>query len=159
MSDYEKFPTGKIKKGSSCSNCGRFNARYVTCDIILIRKDKVLLVLRAQRPQQDWWSLPGGYLNWDETLEECASREVKEEVGLDVKCTFFKTYSDPSRDLDGRQNIAHCFIARVNEGPLNLDAKEVKEASWFSLTALPKKIAFDHRKMIEEYNKTYKPLR
>ena len=57
--DFNRFPTGKIAKGSWCDHCARFNSRPSVCDIIIIRKNnnKVLLEKRNINPQKGWWAL------------------------------------------------------------------------------------------------------
>lgn len=152
---WKTYPTGKIPQGTFCEHCARYNARNSTVEIIIVNaSNELLLIQRGTMPQQGWWALPGGYVDWGETLEETAAREAHEETGLTINdVQFFRLYDDPARDLDGRQNIGHCFIVSA-EGTLQKQDGEVKDIRWFSLDALPKNIAFDHRNMIEEYKKS-----
>jgi 8-oxo-dGTP diphosphatase len=155
--EFVKYPTGKIDKGEWCECCGRFNSRNITCSVISVRDNSILMVKRVRDPMKDYWAIPGGYLDWDETLEECAVRELHEETGYRAKnIKFFGVYSDPARDLDGRQNVDHCFVAEVDEKQDNYDKVETAEMKWYSLDKLPSKLAFDHGKMIEDYGKTLK---
>ncbi len=144
-------PQGKIPPGEWCDHCYRFNARNSTCDVIIIWNKNILLQQRARNPQKGFWALVGGYLDWNETLEECAQREVKEEVGYDVKVKFFGNYSHPSRDPDGRQNVDHVFTAVVDKDIPRIQKEEIMQAGWFSPDNLPEKIAFDHRRIIEDF--------
>jgi len=150
--DWAKYPTGKIGKGRWCEECARYNVRNSTVDLVAINKEgKLVMHKRNKNPQRGWWALLAGYVGWNETLEEAIKREVKEEVGLKVgNLKFLKVYSNPDRDLDGRQNIAHVFVGEVT-GELKIDAVEVREIKAFDWDDLPEKIAFDHRKMIEDY--------
>jgi len=152
---WKAYPTGKIPGGTFCEHCARYNVRCSTVEVILINdKNEILLIKRAAMPAQGFWALPGGYVDWNEKLSQTAIREVKEETGFDVEdINFFGLYDDPTRDQDGRQNIGHCFIAQVH-GKAKMEVSEVEEMKWFSLNNFPKEIAFDHRKMIEEYAKT-----
>lgn len=153
--EFVKYPTGKIPKGNWCDGCKRFNVRNVTCTGIGIKDNKILLVLRKKDPQAGWWALPGGYLNWDETVEECVEREYREETGFKVRTNgLVGVYSSPERDLDGRQNVDCCFVMKVGEHVSKAD-DEIIELRWFDLDQLPDKIAFDHRKMIEDYVKLF----
>lgn len=150
--DWVKYPTGKIGKGEWCEACARYNNRNVTCTAMGVRDEKVLLVLRATDPQKGYWCLPGGYLDWDETIEECASREFSEETGLKAKSLrLLGVYSDPDRDLDGRQNVDCCFVVEVEGDRVDSD-DEIADVKWFGLNDLPDNIAFDHGRMIEDYN-------
>lgn len=149
--EWVQYPTGKIERGSFCRRCKRYNARNCVNDIIIIKNKRVLLIKRQQNPQAEWWALIGGYIDWDETLEDSVRRELKEEVGLEVKeMKFLGVYSDPERDLDGRQNIGHCYIVKPR-GEIKTEPTEVSEYGWFELDNLPEKIAFDHRKMLKDY--------
>ena len=149
--DWLKYPHGKIPIGEWCDSCGRFNSRYSTSNIIGIKENEILLTLRSMEPEKDKWCLPGGYLNWNETIEEGAEREFLEETGHKVKnIKMFKVYSNPKRDQDGRQNIGFCLTCEVGKKIGNPD-NEVKEMRWFDLDNLPEKIAFDHQQMINDY--------
>jgi nucleoside triphosphatase len=151
--EWVKYPLGKIGGGKYCMECGRYNVRNSTCTMIGIKNNKVLMVLRAADPQKGWWAFPGGYLDWNETVEECAAREFKEESGYEVKPSgLLGVYSSPKRDLDGRQNVDHCFYGLVGE-KLGKSDDEIEKIKWFDLNKLPKNIAFDHREMIRDYLK------
>lgn len=152
---WKTYPTGKIPTGTFCEHCARYNVRCSTVEIVLTNdKNDILLIKRAAMPAQGFWALPGGYVDWNEKISQTAIREVKEETGFDVNnIRFFGLYDDPARDRDGRQNIGHCFVARVS-GDAKMEKSEVEEMKWFSVSQLPKEIAFDHRKMIEDYAKT-----
>ncbi len=151
--DWLKYPRGKIPIGEWCVHCGRFNSRYSTSNVIGIKENKIMLTLRSMEPEKDKWCLPGGYLEWNETIEEGAEREFLEETGHQVKkMKIFRVYSDPRRDFDGRQNIGFCLTCQVGKKTGNPD-NEVKEIRWFELDSLPEKIAFDHREMIDDYKR------
>lgn len=152
--DWFNHPTGKISKGEFCSHCGRYNARNSTATILVINShNQVLLIKRKRDPQAGWWAMPGGYLDWNETLADCAKRELKEETGLTVNTVeLVGLYDALDRDKDGRQNIDHCYVGKVIE-PFTLikHPDEVEAAVWFDFNQLPDNIAFDHRQMIEDY--------
>ena len=149
--EWAKYPTGKIGGGEFCGECGRYNVRNSTCTMIGVRGKKVLMILRANDPQKGFWAFPGGYLDWNETVEECAVREFREESGFEVKSKgLLGVYSSPKRDLDGRQNVDYCFYGEVGE-KVGENDDEVERVKWFELNRLPDKIAFDHREMIGDY--------
>ncbi len=151
---WKSYPTGKIPKGAFCDCCARYNVRNSTTEALIINeKGELLLIKRGHEPQQGWWGLPGGYVDWNETIADCVARETHEETGLTVeKVTFFGLYDNVRRDLDGRQNIGHCFVVKAS-GSLKKQDEEVEDIQWFSLDNLPEYIAFDHRKMIEDFKK------
>lgn len=144
--DWLQHPTGKIPKNSYCRVCGRFNARNTAVNAVLLIDGKTLLVKRAQNPQQGNWDIPGGYLDWDETLQQAASRELLEETGLIVPANewkMFDIFSQPN-NAAGNQVIDIYFIATNYSGTMILDPNEVQEAQWFELAGLPENVAFDH---------------
>lgn len=143
----------KIKKGELCPTCGRYYSRHVTVDPLVIKDGKVLMIKRAEGIRMGgYWALPGGYVEWNETTEEAALRELKDETGIGGEIiSFFGIYSDPSRDEDGRQNIDLVYLIKPLKQSSKIDKKEVEKVAWFSLDKLPEKIAFDHRKIIKDY--------
>ena len=122
-----------------------------TVDIIVSTEDGlILLIKRKNDPFKDTWALPGGYINYgQETLPQAASRELKEETGIDEQITFydlFGVFSDPKRDPRGH-TISHVYY-RVFEDTFEIKAgDDAKEAKWFNMDALPE-MAFDHAEII-----------
>lgn len=147
---FVKYPTGKIKKNEFCFVCGRYNNRYIACDTLAVDNNKILMILRKKDPESGKWCLPGGYLSWDETVEECAAREFREETGYILKdLELLKIKSDPNREE--RQNVVLFFTAKIRGKKDPIDLDEVSEIKWFKFDELPKNIAFDHVEIIKEY--------
>ena len=70
----------------------------LTVDGIILKNQKILLIRRKNPPFKDKWALPGGFVEYDEKVEDAIIREVFEETGLKTKiCDFFGVYSDPGR--------------------------------------------------------------
>lgn len=151
-----RWETGKIKKGNLCPYCGRYYSRDIAADSLVIKNGKVLLIKRHQETREGGkWALPGGILEWNETLEECALKELKEETGVIGKIIkFFKIYSNPQREPDDTQNVTAVYLVHFIKEVEKIDKKEVEKKAWFTLESLPKKIAFDHRKIIKDYIKS-----
>lgn len=153
--DWLHYPTGAIPKSAFCPHCKRYNTRHSTVETVVIKGGQVLLINRKLPPQNDWWAMPGGYVDWDETVEEAGMRELKEETNLEPGTVkLLAVYSDTNRDKDGRQNIGHAYVITNPKGSIKIDPEEVNGYQWFDLDALPDKIAFDHRQIIEDYKKT-----
>ena len=118
----------------------------VTADCVVFGRDgqdiKVLLIERGNEPYRGCWAFPGGFLNMDETAEQCALRELKEETGLVLhSAEQIGAYSDVNRDPRGRViTIAFYAMTTVSQVKGNDDAAK---AQWFSLNDLPP-LAFDH---------------
>lgn len=139
----------KLSNNQPCPHCGRYNNRAVTVDAVIIKDTKVLLIKRGVEPFKGYWALPGGHSDWDETLEETVKREVKEEIGVEVvSLKQIGIYSDPKRHP--KQSINVPYGAEI-QGEIKI-GDDAKEFRWFVLKELPE-LAFDHRKVIEDYLK------
>jgi len=119
--------------------------RPLAVDIIILRGNGIVAIKRKFPPFLGKYAQPGGFVEDNETVEEAAIREAKEETNLDV--TLIKTvgvYSDPGRDPRGGV-VSVCFLAR-GTGKLQAgdDAKEAEVVSKFETNNL----AFDHSKMV-----------
>ena len=109
--------------------------------------DGIILIKRKNPPEG--WALPGGFVDYGETLEAAAVREAKEETGLDIKLIRqFHTYSDPARD-SRQHTISTVFIAEA-EGEASA-GDDAAETGTFVSVRLPDNIAFDHRQILEDY--------
>lgn len=118
----------------------------VTADVVAITKEaepKVLLIQRGFAPFKGCWAFPGGFMNMDETTEQCAIREMEEETGLALSTmTQIGAYSKVDRDPRGR-TITVAFLAVVDK-PLDVIAQDdAAKAKWFPIKELPP-LAFDH---------------
>lgn len=120
-----------------------------TVDIIIEYQGGVVLIERKNPPHG--WAIPGGFVDYGESLEEAAVREAGEETGLEVELLRqFHTYSDPGRD-PRQHTISTVFIAK-GSGTLR-PADDARDAGVFAEGDLPGDIAFDHRRILEDYFK------
>jgi len=118
-----------------------------TVDIIIELKDGIVLIKRKNPP--DGWAIPGGFVDYGETLESAAVREAKEETGLDIEIIRqFHTYSDPQRD-PRQHTITTVYVAKTQGTAIAGD--DAGEVRIFKKDELPDKIAFDHRKILNDY--------
>lgn len=122
-----------------------------TVDIIIESENggekKIVLIERKNPPAG--WAIPGGFVDYGESLEDAARREAKEETGLDVTLLRqFHTYSDPARD-PRRHTMSTVFIATASGMPEGAD--DALRAGLFSADDLPSPLAFDHAQILEDY--------
>ncbi len=118
----------------------------VTADCVVITKEaepKVLLIQRGIDPYKGCWAFPGGFMNMDETTEQCAIRELEEETGLKISHLHqIGAYSKVDRDPRGR-TITVAYLAIV-DSPLDVKGQDdAANAAWLPINALPT-LAFDH---------------
>jgi 8-oxo-dGTP diphosphatase len=109
----------------------------------------VLLIRRGLAPFLGSWALPGGFVRIDETLEEAARRELREETGLpQVYLEELRTFSRVDRDPRERV-VSVAFVALVRGRSEQVkEGSDAAEARWFPLAALPP-LAFDHGEILE----------
>jgi 8-oxo-dGTP diphosphatase len=123
---------------------------YPTVDVIITSRDHpqaLIMVRRKYSPRG--WALPGGFINWGESAEAAAVREMREETGLELQdIKQFHVYSDPARDPRGH-TMSVVFTATTNGEPVGGD--DAAEAVWMDLKSLPPDITFDHRRIIEDW--------
>ncbi|MEW6002317.1 MAG: NUDIX hydrolase [Nitrospirota bacterium] len=118
-----------------------------TVDIIIEYDDGIILIKRKNPPEG--WALPGGFVDYGETLEAAAIREAKEETGLEVELIRqFHSYSDPKRD-PRHHTITTVFIAKAKGKALAGDDAESLRV--FKKDILPERIAFDHKEILNDY--------
>jgi len=124
-----------------------------TVDIIIERSGQaVILIKRKNEPYG--WAIPGGFVDYGESLEQAAVREAREETGLEVSLIRqFHTYSDPARDKR-QHTISTVFIARATGQPRAAD--DAQDIGEFTASTLPGPLAFDHHQILGDYfSKTY----
>ena len=124
----------------------------VTTDCVVFTQEeepKVLLIQRGNEPYKGYWAFPGGFMNMEETAEECAVRELKEETGLTVKqIQQIGAYSKVDRDPRGR-TVSIAYLAIVDAPTAVSGMDDAAKAAWFPLSSLPD-LAFDHQDIMAD---------
>jgi ADP-ribose pyrophosphatase YjhB (NUDIX family) len=138
-----------------CPQCGCHFEIYrnplPTVDIIIETKGGIVLIERINEPFG--WALPGGFVDYGESLELAAVREAHEETGLAVKLIGqLHTYSEPGRD-PRHHTISTVFIATADGSPVA--GNDAGKAAVFMEHSLPA-LAFDHTAILADYFKTRK---
>ena len=132
----------------------KYKNPYPTVDIIIEIEKKdgqhgVILIKRKNPPYG--WALPGGFVDYGESLEQAAIREAKEETSLDIQLECqMHTYSDPSRD-PRKHTISTVFIAQATGNPVARD--DAQEIKVFVGNQVNFPLAFDHEKILADYFK------
>ena len=140
------------KNRMACHVCGfvYYQNPVPAAAVIIEKEGKILLVQRKFNPYAESWSLPSGFMEYNETPQECAKRETKEEAGLDIKIkNLFDIYlatDDPRTHV-----VLMVYLAAIIQGSLKAgdDAKEVR---FFLPSEIPADIAFTaHKRALKEY--------
>ena len=140
-----------------CPHCGKTVQRYrnpfPTVDIIIEMREGIVLIRRKNPPYG--WALPGGFVDYGESLEMAAIREAREETSLDIELiSQLGAYSDPDRD-PRQHNITVVFTAKADGQPHAGD--DAVDIHIFQKDNLPKDLAFDHSKVLMDYYKRCYP--
>lgn len=123
----------------------------LTADIFIFDDDlNFILIKRKNDPYKDCWALPGGFVEYGESVETAAIREAKEETSIDVELVdLVNVYSEPDRDPRGH-TVTVAFTAKgdIESRKADSDAKEIGVFSYEKLNEI--NIAFDHEKIIKD---------
>ncbi|MDU0353977.1 NUDIX domain-containing protein [Paraglaciecola aquimarina] len=169
LSSFQFCPRCKSDKISSlnghkhlCLECQfeYFHNTAAAVAAIICCDDEILLTVRAQEPEKDQLDLPGGFVDHNETLEEALSRELKEELSVDItNWQYFYSGANTYHYKDViYQTCDVVFVCHLTEKPiLNADVAEIAAYQWVRVDELDSsRIAFvSLRKAIEQFKRSH----
>jgi 8-oxo-dGTP diphosphatase len=127
----------------------------ITVDTVIFNESsdenkKFVLIKRKNEPFKDYWAIPGGFVDYGETVENTAVREAKEETGIDIELKrLFNVYSELDRDPRGHSiTIVYLATGNINNMKAGSDAKDIGLYSSKELSSL--KLAFDHENILTD---------
>lgn len=122
----------------------------LTVDTVIVHDGSVVLIKRKNSPYKGRWALPGGFVEYGETVESAAVREAKEETGLDIELgDIVGVYSDPERDPRGHI-VTICYMGQKTGGSLFADT-DASDVRYFKFNELLKiDLAFDHSTILQD---------
>ena len=128
-------------------NMTAYRNPLLTVDAIIEIDNGLVLIERKNPPHG--WALPGGFVDYGESLEAAVIREAREETSLDIELVEqFHVYSDPDRD-PRRHTVSVVFIARSAGQPRAAD--DARQAIIVTPSTLPEPLAFDHGRILSDY--------
>lgn len=135
----------------SCPKCGArvksYSNPFPTVDIVIEVEGGIVLIERRSEPFG--WALPGGFVDYGETLEQAAVREAGEETSLALSdLRLLGCYSDPTRD-PRHHTISTVYVARGTGKPAAAD--DAVNLAIFPPADLPEHLCFDHRRILDDY--------
>lgn len=135
-----------------CPKCGTkvkvLRNPLLTVDIVIRMGDSGIVLIERKNPPHGW-ALPGGFVDYGESLEAAALREAREETGLELEdLQQFRAYSDPGRDP--RHHTVTVVFTSLGRGTLR-GADDARQARVFQPSELPDNLAFDHGKILSDY--------
>ncbi len=120
--------------GKKCSACNTEHFPHIhPCAIVLVRRGNEVLLVRKPEWQPGRYGLVAGFLDFGESLEECAFREVREETGIDIESIRYVT----SQNWPFPAQLMAGFVADYAGGEIAVDLTELEDARWFPVDALP----------------------
>jgi 8-oxo-dGTP diphosphatase len=149
----DKFGKGYYNKCTMNTNYPGYEQPAVTVDLVIFTVEgdilKVMLVKRAEEPFASCWSLPGGFLKQNESLEDAALRVLREKTGVgNVYLEQLYTFGDPDRDPRARV-ITVTYFALIPWKRLSQpDSQKVADLNWVPVYHLPR-LAFDHKAILQ----------
>lgn len=138
----------------TCPSCGscvkQYRNPFPTVDIIIELDNGIILIERKNEPFG--WALPGGFVDYGESLEEAAIREAREETSLEISnLRLLGCYSDPERDTR-MHTISTVYIAQASGVPSAAD--DAIDIVICGIDSLPQHLCFDHARILADYAKT-----
>ncbi len=146
------------QQSSESTNERKYRDHVPTVDIVLQKEaGEILIEKRGRDPFKGLYSLPGGHVDYGETVEAAILREIMEECSITADLiTILGVYSDPNRDPRG-QRISTVFIGKYKDGELKA-GDDAEAAEWVNLdrfleTKNRDQFAFDHRLILTHYKR------
>jgi 8-oxo-dGTP diphosphatase len=138
------------------ANYSSANPRVGVGVLVIDERGRVLLTLRNRAPETGCWSIVGGKVDFLETLEECAVREAREEVGLQIALDGLLCVTNHLFPNERQHWVSPAFRGRASAGEAtDCEPEKTSEVQWFPLEKLPPNLTMTARNAIEAYRRKY----
>jgi 8-oxo-dGTP diphosphatase len=119
---------------------------------VIVDKGRILLLLRRKSPEEGSWSIPGGSVEFGETIEDAVIREIKEELGIDCTIITLLRVTNHISPLNSFHWVSPAFLVRVSAGtPKNIEMESHEDMQWFPIEDLPINLTITTRLALESY--------
>jgi ADP-ribose pyrophosphatase len=126
--------------------------------LLVDERNRVLLTLRNRPPEAGCWSIVGGKLDFLETLEECAAREAREEVGVEVSIQSLLCVTNHCLPEENQHWVSPAVLGKVPTGQtVNCEPEKTADVQWFPLDRLPPNLTVTARNAIRAYTRQHSP--
>lgn len=120
--------------------------------VIINNNNEILLLLRTKEPEAGYWTIPGGTVEFFETIESAIIREVEEELNINVNILELLCVTNHIVTNEGLHWVAPAFLVKVVGGiPTNMEPDKHLEMKWFSVNNLPKNVTITTSKALEAF--------
>lgn len=122
--------------------------------MILNEKKEVLLQLRGEKARnlRGLWNLPSGQIKWGEKADEALKREIKEELGVEIKIIKPLIFYDGILVNEDQHWLVMFYLCQIKEGkPINKEPRKTEKIAWFSLENLPENLAFGLKEVLKSF--------
>ena len=119
---------------------------------VIVDDGKILLLLRRKPPEEGAWSIPGGSVEFGETIEDAIVREVKEELGIECQIVTILRVTNHISPSNGFHWVSPAFLVRIAKGaPRNVEVESHQDMRWFYLEELPENLTITTRLALQSY--------
>ncbi|MFA6586176.1 MAG: NUDIX domain-containing protein [Candidatus Paceibacterota bacterium] len=129
---------------------------FIGVNPLVARKNKLLLGKRKNVFGDNTWGLPGGHLEFNETIEKCAERELFEETNIRCKTFIISNIISQFREDDKYYLQIGVEAKNIKGSPIIMEPHKCHELKWFDFDKLPKNIFRYHKKQIQVFLKNKK---
>jgi 8-oxo-dGTP diphosphatase len=114
-------------------------------------QNEVLLLQRKKQPEADCWSIPGGAVKMFETIENAITREIKEELNVDIKIIKLLGVTNHILEKEKSHWVSPVFLAQItgNQTPVNAEPDSHHDIRWFLINKLPPNITLTTSKALQ----------
>src|SRR5262249_5161193 len=118
--------------------------------LVLDAQNRALLTLRKRPPEAGCWSILGGKVDFLETLKQCATREVREEAGIEVRLIRLLCVTDHVLPEEDQHWVSPAYLGQVVSGEVrNCEPEKTEEVRWFGLASMPENLTMTARRAID----------